>query len=788
MSPLKITGDKRIRLFWKIFIGATAAVFAFFILLSYGALGFMPTFDELENPKSNLATEIISSDQVVLGTIFEENRSFVNFDQLSPNIINALVSTEDVRFYDHSGIDTRGLARVLFRTVIMQDKGSGGGSTITQQLAKLLFHGQASNIFDRSIQKLKEWIIAVKLERSYTKNEILTMYLNKAPFIYDAYGIKSATKTFFNKMPDSLKIEEAAMIIGMLKNPALYNPIRRPDLTRERRNIVLGQMMKAKHITQAEFDSLSQLPLGCDFRRMDNISGPAPYFREYLRLMLSANEPIRKNYPKYLQEKFVEDSIEWLTNPAYGWINKNLKSDGTKYDLYRDGLKIYTTIDSRMQAYAEKAVTQHLGGELQAVFYKDKKGAKRAPFTTNISVEQYNSIISHSMRNSDRYQHMKKIGASADSIKLAFNTPTQMRVFSWKGDFDTIMTPRDSILYYKYFLRASLMSIDPLTGHVKAYVGGPNYQHFKYDMATMGKRQVGSTIKPFIYTLAMQEGHTPCDLAPNIPQTFTLVTGNTWTPKNTSDERAGEMVSLKWGLANSNNNISAWVMKQYNPDVVANMIHTLGIKSHIDPVYALCLGSPDFTLAEMTGAYCTFANKGVFTEPMMVTRIVDKFGNVIADFTPRRREAISEQTAYMMLDLLKGVINFGTGMRLRGPKYELTAEIGGKTGTTQNHSDGWFMGVTPNLVTGVWVGGEDRDIHFDVLSLGQGANMAMPIWAIYMKQIYADHKLPVTDLDVFEKPIDYGGDMNCDDMKKARNPNEEIIEDTPEIKENNDFF
>ena len=783
--------DKRIGWFWKIFISVIFFVFVFFFLLSIGALGFMPTFEELENPKSNLATEIISSDQKLLGTFYEENRSFVDYDQLSPNIINALVSTEDERYYDHSGIDARGLARVLFRTVILQDKGSGGGSTITQQLAKLLFHGHASNIFERSIQKFKEWIIAIKLERSYTKEEILTMYLNKAPFIYDAYGIKSAAKTFFNKFPDSLKVEEAAMIVGMLKNPALYNPVRRPEMTQERRNVVLGQMVKADHISKEEYDSLSLLPLQLDFKRMDHIKGPAPYFREYLRLTLSASKPERENYPSYLQPKFVEDSVAWETNPVFGWINKNLKSDGTKYDIYRDGLKIYTTIDSRMQEYAENAVQQHLGEDLQPAFYKDKKGAARAPFTSYITSDQYHSILNHAMRNSDRYRYLRKIGAAADSIKRSFNTKTEMTVFSWKGDIDTLMTPMDSILYYKFFLRASLMSIDPLSGHVKAYVGGPNYQHFKYDMATMGKRQVGSTIKPFVYSLAMQEGHTPCDLAPNIPQTFTLVTGDTWTPKNSSSDRNGEMVSLKWGLANSNNNITAWVMKQYNPEAVAGMIHNLGVKSPMDPVYSLCLGTADFSLIEMTASYCTFANKGVYIEPMMVTRIVDKFGNVVADFQPRKREAISESTAYMMLDLIQGVVNHGTGLRLRGYRYEFKGQIGGKTGTTQNHSDGWFMGVVPNLVTGVWVGGEDRDIHFDELSLGQGANMALPIWALYMKQVYADKDLQITEDDVFEKPLNFNIDVNCPDIKSYKKPvtdTDEPLEDEPKVVEEPDYF
>jgi penicillin-binding protein 1A len=525
------------------------------------------------------------------------------------------------------------------------------------------------------------------------------------------------------------------------------------------------------------------LPLALEFKRLDHTEGLAPYFREYIRLTISANEPIRENYPSYLQQKFVEDSIEWATNPIYGWINKNLKSDGTKYDIYRDGLKIYTTVDSRLQAYAEQALTQHLGGELQPEFYKDKKTAKRPPFTFRLTQDQYQSIIRHAMRNSERYQTLKKMGASQDSIDLVFNTKVPMKVFAWSGDRDTIMTPKDSILYYKFFLRASLLSIDPLSGHVKAYVGGPNYKHFMYDMVSQGKRQVGSTIKPLVYTLAMQEGHTPCDMVPNISQTFYLPTGQTWTPKNSNNKRDGEMVSLKWGLANSNNNITAWIMKQYNPPAVANMIQTLGIKSRMDAVPALCLGTPEFSLMEMTASYSTFANKGVYIEPMMITRIVDKYGTVVADFKPRKREAISENTAFLMINLLQGVVNQGTGARLRGQKYSLKGEMGGKTGTTQNHSDGWFMGVTPNLVTGVWVGGEDRDIHFDRLSLGQGANMALPIFAIYMKQIYNDKTVSVKESDLFERPMNFNINLNCNDSHFASPNPDEIMDETPGVAE-----
>jgi len=754
---------KIIRRMYLVFTAIIAIIVLIFCLISIGFFGFMPTFEELENPKSYLATEIYSSDNVILGNFYLENRSSIEFDQISPHVINALVSTEDIRFHDHPGIDPRGLGRVAFRTVLMRDHSSGGGSTITQQLAKLLFHKSAANKIERFMQKLKEWIIAIKLERSYTKYEIITMYLNKVPFIYDAYGIKSAANTFFNVNPDSLKIEEAAVLVGMLKNPALYNPVRNPEGTQKRRNVVLGQMMKANHITSDEFDSLKQIDMTLDFKRLDHNQGLAPYFREYLRQTLTAPFPDRARYKAaWLQQKFIEDSIEWHTNPLYGWVHKNLKSDGTKYDIYRDGLRIYTTIDSRMQQYAESAVNQHLGKELQPQFFSEKKGRTRAPFTKDITQAQYESIINRAIQQSERYRLMKQNDISNDSILLEFKKPIPMRIFSYRGDIDTIMSPIDSIHYYKFFLRASLLSMDPQSGHVKAYVGGPNFQHFKYDMAMQGKRQVGSAIKPFVYTLAMQEGMSPCDLVPNVTQTFYLPSGKTWEPKNSGEARKSEMVSLKWGLAQSNNNITAWIMKQYNPETVANMIRSLGIKSPIDPVPALCLGTPDLGLSEVTAAYCTYANKGVHVEPLFVTRIEDRFGNVIATFNPRKKETIREDKAFLMLNLLEGVINTGTGVRLR-IKYNLKGDIGGKTGTTQNHSDGWFMGVTPNLVTGVWVGGEDRDIHFDNLRLGQGSNMALPIWALFMTEVYKDQRIPISLEDKFEAPLNFNINLKCPD-------------------------
>ncbi len=752
---------------YGIFAGVFLFVVLLFSLLSSGALGFMPSFEELENPHSNLATEIYSSDNELLNTFFRENRSPVNYNEISPHVINSLIATEDIRFYKHSGVDARGLARVFFRTILMREQSAGGGSTITQQLAKLLFHDPARNMWERSIQKLKEWIIAIKLERSYTKNEILTMYLNKAPFIYDAYGIRSAASTFFSTTQDSLSIEEAAVLVAMLKNPSLYNPVRRPELTLMRRNVVLSQMIKTRYITRMEYDSIKALPLELKFNRADHIGGLAPYFREYLRLTLTAPIPIRENYASWQTQKFYEDSIQWATNPLFGWVNKNLKADGSRYDIYSDGLKIYTTIDTRLQTYAEQAVIQHLGGELQPIFHREKKGRPRSPFTQHITREEYESIISRSIRQTERYRLMSLEGISSDSIQKAFRQAVPMTVFSYNGDIDTIMTPLDSIHYYKSFLRASLFAMDPQSGHVKAYVGGPNYRHFKYDMATMGKRQVGSTIKPFVYTLAMHEGLNPCDMVPNIPQTFYLETGQTWTPRNTGDKRLGEMVSLKWGLANSNNNITAWIMKQFNAEAVAKMIRTLGIKSPIDPVPALALGTPDFTLSEIVAAYSVFANKGVHTEPLFVTKIEDRYGNVIASFGPQRKEAIDEKSAYLMLNMLEGVANFGTASyRLRN-FYGFTGEIGGKTGTTQNNSDGWYIGVTPNLVAGAWVGGEERDIHFDNLYHGQGANTGLPIWALFMQATYNDPKTEITQEDIFEKPLNFSSDLSCPDERAS---------------------
>ena len=771
--------------FWSIYGFCVLAVAIFFILLSYGVLGFMPTFEDLENPKSSLASDVISEDGVTFGKFYVENRSQVEFEDLSPYLVNALISTEDERFYDHAGIDFRGLLRVLVKTAILQQD-AGGGSTITQQMAKLLFHADKEHLaqtkWERYTQKIKEWVIAVKLERSYTKEEIITMYLNRVAFIYDAYGIESAAWTFFGVSAADLKAEQAAMLVGMLQNPSLYNPLRREELVTNRRNVVLGQMLKLRHLNNAQFDSLRTLPLGLEYQRSDHKEGLAPYFREYIRLMLTAQKPKKENYASWQAQKYLEDSIQWQTNPAYGWIAKNPKADGSLYNIYRDGLKVYTTLDSRMQRHAEEAMKEHLGFELQPQFFRSKKGHKYAPYSSDITKEQYDAMIGRAIKNSDRYRALKKAGFSDADIDKNMHTAVETKVFTWKGERDTVMTPYDSVVYHKHFLRASMMSVDPHNGHIKVYIGGPSFKYFMYDMATQGKRQVGSTIKPFVYCQAMKDGHTPCDLAPNVPQTFLLADGTTWTPRNAGDARAGEMVSLKWGLANSNNNVTAWVMKQYSPYAVAELIKDIGIRSHIDPVYSLCLGTSEVSLYEMVGAYSTFVNKGVHIDPIAITRIEDKYGNVIGSFGALEREAIDEETAYLMINLLEGVVNQGTGRRLRGPAYKLTNQMGGKTGTTQNMSDGWFMSVMPNLVTGVWVGGEERAIHFDSMNIGQASNVAVPIFGRFVLKLFDDKNITsVSPTDVFERPETFSYSLDCSDKNiNADEGNESLdVEDMP---------
>lgn len=753
---------KDFAIFWGLFVIFVGGIFFFFYLVSDGKLGFMPTFEELENPNNNFATEVYSADGKVIGKYFEgsENRRYMEYKDIPQSVIDALIATEDVRFYDHSGIDVRGLFRVA-KGMVTGNSAAGGGSTVTQQLAKMLFPREANQSFiELAVRKFREWVIAVKLEKSYTKEEIITMYLNKFDFLNLAVGINSAANIYFSTSPDSLRVEQAAMLVGMAKNPSLFNPVRRPDKTLGRRNVVLSQMLKYDKISEVEFDSLKNLPLGLDFHKEDHKEGIATYFREYMRLYLTANKPERSNY-KWNKDQYAVDSLAWEKDPLYGWCNKNLKSDGSRYNIYTDGLKIYTTLDSRMQKYAEEAMTEHLGGTLQPAFMAERRHKANPPFSNDLSKDVVNEILNTSIRRTERYRSMNKAGKSFAEIKREFEKPIAMSVFTWNGVRDTTMSPLDSLKHYKAFFRAGFMAMEPATGHIKAYVGGPNYHYFQYDMVSTGKRQIGSTIKPILYTLAMQEGLGPCDKVLNVQQTFVLPDGTTWTPRNSTSKREGEMVTLKWGLANSVNNISGWVLKQFTPEAVVQMAHKMGITSYIDPVPAIFLGSSEVSVKEMVSAFSVYANKGVYNSPTMVTKIEDKYGNLLATFHPESREVITENTAYLMANLLKGVVKDGTGVRLRY-RYQLMNPIGGKTGTTQNHSDGWFIGITPDLAGGVWVGAEDRSIHFQNLANGQGASMALPIWALFMQKVYADKSLAVPQRD-FERPNGVTKIIDCDD-------------------------
>lgn len=746
---------KYLKIFWLVFGIGLLLIGLLFTAIANGWIGYMPEVVELQNPKNKFATEIYSSDMQLLGRYFQskENRVSVRYNEISPNVINALIATEDARFESHSGIDGISLVRSIVLRGIFQRKSAGGGSTITQQLAKLLWSPHASNILERSLQKPIEWVIAVQLEKYYTKEEIIAMYLNQFDFLYNAVGIKSASQVYFNTTPDKLTVEQAATLIGMCKNPSYFNPMRHIERTQGRRNVVLNQMRKADYITRQEYDSIKQTPLITDFQKVDHKTGMAPYFREYLRLMLIAKEPDRDDYASWQTQKYHEDSIAWKTNPLYGFCEKYKKPDGSKYNIYTDGLKIYTTIDSRMQQYAEEAVQEHIQF-LQEKFFTEKKNRSYAPFSRLLSKQQIIDAMNKSMRQSDRYMSMKRAGATDQEIQKVFNTKIPMEIFTYKGMKDTLMSPMDSIRYQKYFLRCSFMSMCPFNGHVKAYVGGPNFSQFQYDMVSVGRRQVGSTIKPYLYTLAMEEGMSPCDEVINQPYTLRTATGEDWTPKNGSKSRMGQSVTLRWGLANSNNWISAYVMSLYTPEALVKLMHSFGISGNIDPVVSLCLGPVEISLAEMVDAYTTFPNKGLRVEPLYVTRIEDNNGNVIATFTPRMKEIINESTSYKMIHMLQGVINGGTGVRVRY-KYNITAEACGKTGTTQNNSDGWFIGFTPSLVSGSWVGGEDRGIHFDSTADGQGAAMALPIWALYMKKIYADKELGYSQSEKFEIPNNF---------------------------------
>ncbi|RPH33871.1 MAG: penicillin-binding protein [Bacteroidales bacterium] len=793
MARQKLEPKKKIRLWlWISIASAFFSIILLFVLISLEVLGPMPTFEELENPKSNLASEVISEDHKVLGTYFVQNRTFVSFDKISPNVIKALIATEDIRFNSHSGIDARGLGRVFVKTLLLGNREAGGGSTITQQLAKNLFPRDTvyrsffvSKFVHLGIAKLKEWITSVKLEKNYTKNEILAMYLNVVEFGGNSYGIKSAAKTFFNTSPDSLKLEQAAVLIGLVNAPTRYSPVRNPERSLVRRNFVLSQLRKYEFITKHTYDSLVRIPIKLNYKVQDHNVGLATYFRETLRQIMIARKPEPKFY--FTHELYIEDSLQWANNPLYGWCNKNLKPDGTPYSIYRDGLKIYTTINSKMQQYAEEAVEEHLAKYLQLQFdYEQKKVGYRL-FDPKLSNDQIRSIMLQAMKQTERYRGMRNRGIPMDSIYANFNTKIRMTIFTWKGEKDTLMSPMDSIKHYKRYFRAGFMAMNPHDGQIKAYVGGPNYRYFKYDHVYQGKRQVGSTIKPFLYTLAMQEGYSPCYKIPNVSQTFIErvrskeggVKDSTWTPKNSGNTKYdGKMVTLKWGLANSVNNISAWLIKQFTPQALADIVKKMGISSKIQAVNSVFLGTSEVSVYEMVGAYSTFANKGVHVEPLMVTKIEDKNGNVLESFSPQKSEAISEQTAHLMINLLEGVINFGTGYRLRAT-YELPGSIAGKTGTTQGHADGWFMGMLPNLVAGTWAGAEDRSVHFQEIYFGQGATMALPIYALFLEKVYKDPRLGISPNDQWEKPlVEKYFDTDCEDQKgKKKIKREEILED-----------
>lgn len=762
---------KFIRFLWAcVFLGVLLTIVSG-VCIWNGWIGYMPPVEELQNPIDKYATQIYSSDGKVIGTWNQSkgNRILIPYDSISPNVIKALVATEDVRFYEHSGIDFWALGRAIIKRGLLGQASAGGGSTITQQLAKQLYSEHAESKLERAFQKPIEWVIALKLERNYTKEEILTMYLNYFDFLHNAVGIKMAANTYFGKEPNKLTVNEAALLIGLCKNPSYFNPIRYPERSQERRNVVLGQMKKANYLSQAAYDSLSVQDINLHYRTIDHKDGSATYFREFLRKYMTANRPERDNYPSWGKTQYYIDSVAWEQDPLYGWCNKNTKKDGSPYNIYSDGLKIYTSINSRMQKYAEEAVYGHVAKFLQPEFNKGRQSKPNFPYSSNISQQEYKKILTRAMRQSERWITMQQAGYSDEEIRRSFYEKVEMNIFSYGGTVDTIMTPLDSIRYCKSFLRSGFMAIDPHTGDVKAYVGGLDYSHFQYDMVMHGRRQVGSTIKPFLYSLAMENGFTPCDVAPNVQQTY-IVAGQPWTPRNASHSRYGAMVSLKWGLQQSNNWISAYLMSKLSPHQFVDILRKFGIESpDIHPSMSLCLGPCEVSVGEMVSAYTTFANNGIRVSPLFVTRIEDSNGNVLADFQPRMTEVISQEGAYRMLEMLRAVVDGGTAGRLRH-RFNFVGDIAAKTGTTNNNSDAWFMGVTPNLVAGCWVGGEDRDIHFENMSIAQGASAALPIWAYFMRKVFRDKTLGYKEEDKFEVPLDFNpcnGQAEQDDFEET---------------------
>lgn len=755
--PRKRWVSLAIKTIWIAFAAAIVLGGVFFLLVYNGVIGYMPPVEELKNPQDKFATVVYSSDGEELGRYFRNtgNRVYADFDEISPGVVDALIATEDARFNDHSGIDMKAVARAVFKTVLMGQKSAGGGSTITQQLAKQLYTPPSSGLFSRAVQKPIEWMIAIKLERFYSKEEILKMYLNQFDFLYNAVGIKSAAKVYFNKTAAELDTLEAATLVGMVKNPSYFNPVRQPERTRQRRNVVLDQMYKADMLTREERDSLQAQPLTLDFQRVDHKDGLAPYFREELRRILTAKRPERSNYPSWDGQRYIDDSIAWATNLLFGWIEKTRKPDGTKYDLYNDGLKIYTTIDSRMQRYAEEAVEEHMSS-LQKQFFREKRGSSAAPYTSNrgeLSDDMRKRLIRNAVKQSERGRVARVAGLSEAELMAQFDTPVEMTVFSYAGPVDTLMTPMDSLLYTKSFLRAGFMSMDPSTGFVKAYVGGPDFRFFQYDMVSTGRRQVGSTIKPFLYTYALEtDDFTPCTMMLNEQPTLYDENGRIWQPRNAGKARVGEMVDLRWALTNSNNWISARIMDRLSPAELVKRMHSYGITNQLPAVKSLCLGPCEVSVKEMVTAYSAFANKGMRSDPVYVTAIADANGNIIQDFSPSQTEVITQKGYYRILSILLNVVDSGTGNRLRRPPYNITAQTGGKTGTTNDNADGWFMAFTPDLVSGTWVGGEDRYIHFNNMAQGQGASMALPIYGKYISKVYADPELHYSQESRFEFP------------------------------------
>jgi len=751
-----LLSKKIVKWFWIAFSTLIISIFLFFFLIISGKIGYMPPVEDLENPINKYASQIISVDLKNMGTYAQskENRIYVNYDELSPTLVNALIATEDARFLAHSGIDAYALVRAIVKRGLLFQKSGGGGSTISQQLAKQLYSEHAQTIQERLFQKPIEWVIAVQLERFYTKEEIINMYLNKFDFLYNAVGIQSACWVYFGKLPSEISTEEAATLIGMCKNPSYFNPLRQIDRTTGRRNVVLDLMQKNNYISKAECDSLKALPLVTHYNKVDHKEGIAPYFREYLRLVMTAQKPERKNYQAHNIHKYAEDSLSWETNPLYGWCNKNQKADKSPYSLYTDGLKIYTTIDSRMQVYAEQAVNEHLSNFLQPAFFREKAKSPTAPYSSSLSKKELADILERSMKQTDRYRDLKKENKSDAQIQDIFDTPIEMQVFSLDGLKDTIMSPTDSIRYMKSFLRTGFMAMDTHSGAVKAYVGGSDYKYFQYDMVNMGERQVGSTIKPFLYSLAMESGFNPCDEMQHIQQHLKTETGENWSPRNTNKAR-GDWVSIRWGLQNSDNWVTAYLMKQLTPYAFKRLLLSYGLTERIDAVVSMCLGTCDASIAQMVSAYSTFANGGIRVEPMYVTRIEDRNGNVIDTFSARMQEVISEDANYKMLSMLRSVVDGGTGGRLRSSTYKIKVPMGGKTGTTQNNSDCWFIGFTPSIVGGCWVGGEERSIRFNSMNEGQGSRAALPVMALFLKKVFDNPELGYSQTEQFSVPAEY---------------------------------